>query len=92
MMCLNHEEKKRIDEILHLAGLEKRTNSPTFELSGGWRQRLALGCAMIHRPKLMFLDEPTSGVDPVARREFWDLIYQLAAGGHDDLYHHALHG
>jgi ABC-2 type transport system ATP-binding protein len=75
------EEKKRIDEILHLAGLEKRTNSPTLELSAGWRQRLALGCAMIHRPKLMFLDEPTSGVDPVARREFWDLIYQLAAGG-----------
>ena len=75
------EEKKRIDEILHLAGLEKRTDSPTIELSGGWRQRLALGCAMVHRPKLMFLDEPTSGVDPVARREFWDLIYQLAAGG-----------
>jgi ABC-2 type transport system ATP-binding protein len=75
------EEKKRINEILHLAGLEKRTDSPTYELSGGWRQRLALGCAMIHRPKLMFLDEPTSGVDPVARREFWDLIYQLAAGG-----------
>ena len=73
------EEKKRIDEILHLAGLEKRTDSPTLELSGGWRQRLALGCAMIHNPKLMFLDEPTSGVDPVARREFWDLIYQLAA-------------
>jgi ABC-2 type transport system ATP-binding protein len=75
------EEKKRIDEILHLAGLEKRPDSPTAELSGGWRQRLALGCAMVHRPKLMFLDEPTSGVDPVARREFWDLIYQLAAGG-----------
>jgi ABC-2 type transport system ATP-binding protein len=75
------EEKKRIDEILHLAGLEKRADSPTLELSGGWRQRLALGCAMIHRPKLMFLDEPTSGVDPVARREFWDLIYEMAAGG-----------
>jgi ABC-2 type transport system ATP-binding protein len=75
------EEKKRIGEILHLAGLEKRTASLTVELSGGWRQRLALGCAMVHRPKLMFLDEPTSGVDPVARREFWDLIYQLAAGG-----------
>jgi ABC-2 type transport system ATP-binding protein len=75
------EEKKRIEEILHLAGLEKRTDSLTVELSGGGRQRLALGCAMVHRPKLMFLDEPTSGVDPVARREFWDLIYQLAAGG-----------
>jgi ABC-2 type transport system ATP-binding protein len=75
------EEKKRIDEILHLAGLEKRSDALTVELSGGWRQRLALGCAMLHKPKLMFLDEPTSGVDPVARREFWDLIYQMAAGG-----------
>jgi ABC-2 type transport system ATP-binding protein len=75
------EEKKRIDEILHLAGLEKRTSSPTLELSGGWRQRLALGCAIVHNPKLLFLDEPTSGVDPVARRIFWDLIYEMAAKG-----------
>ena len=74
-------EKKRIDEILHLAGLEKRTESLTLELSGGWRQRLALGCAILHRPKLIFLDEPTSGVDPVARREFWDLIYEMASQG-----------
>lgn len=75
------EEKKRIDEILHLAGLEKRTTSLTLELSGGWRQRLALGCSLVHQPKLLFLDEPTSGVDPVARREFWDLIYQMASQG-----------
>ncbi len=74
-------EKQRIDEILHLAGLEKRTASPTLELSGGWRQRLALGCAILHRPKLIFLDEPTSGVDPVARRDFWDLIYEMAHQG-----------
>ncbi len=75
------EEKQRINEILQLAGLEKRTDSLTVELSGGWRQRLALGCSILHRPKLLFLDEPTSGVDPVARREFWDLIYQMAAEG-----------
>ncbi len=75
------EEKKRIGEILHLAGLEARTGSLTSELSGGWRQRLALGCSMLHRPRLMFLDEPTSGVDPVARREFWDLIYEMASQG-----------
>lgn len=75
------EEKQRIGEILHLAGLEHRTNAPARDLSGGWRQRLALGCAMLHRPPLLFLDEPTSGVDPVARREFWDLIYQMASQG-----------
>ncbi len=75
------KEKARIQEILNLAGLEHHSTLFTNELSGGWRQRLALGCAMIHNPPLLFLDEPTSGVDPVARREFWDLIYQLAAGG-----------
>jgi ABC-2 type transport system ATP-binding protein len=74
-------EKQRIDEILHLAGLQERPHTPTHELSGGWRQRLALGCAILHRPRLLFLDEPTSGVDPVARREFWDLIYEMAAQG-----------
>jgi ABC-2 type transport system ATP-binding protein len=75
------EEKARLDEILHMAGLTERTKAFTRDLSGGWRQRLALGCAMLHRPPLMFLDEPTSGVDPVARREFWDLIYELAHNG-----------
>jgi ABC-2 type transport system ATP-binding protein len=75
------EEAGRIGEVLHMAGLENRARSFTRELSGGWRQRLALGCALIHRPPLLFLDEPTSGVDPVARREFWDLIYELASQG-----------
>jgi ABC-2 type transport system ATP-binding protein len=75
------QEKGRIQEVLHMAGLENRTGTFSSELSGGWRQRLALGCALLHKPPLLFLDEPTSGVDPVARREFWDLIYQLAAGG-----------
>ena len=74
-------EKARIQEILHIAGLESRPREMTASLSGGWRQRLALGCAMLHRPPLLFLDEPTSGVDPVARREFWDLIYQFAFEG-----------
>jgi ABC-2 type transport system ATP-binding protein len=74
-------EKQRLAEILQMAGLVGREDTRTSDLSGGWRQRLALGCALLHSPQLIFLDEPTSGVDPVARREFWDLIYQLAAGG-----------
>ena len=74
-------EKERINEVLHMAGLDGREKTPARDLSGGWRQRLALGCALIHRPPLLFLDEPTSGVDPAARREFWDLIYQLASQG-----------
>ena len=75
------QEKDRIREVLHMAGLEDHIQTPARNLSGGWRQRLALGCALIHSPPILFLDEPTSGVDPVARREFWDLIYQLASDG-----------
>ncbi len=72
---------KRIGEIIEMAGLKEKVKSLTAHLSGGWKQRLALGCALIHRPKLLILDEPTAGVDPVSRRIFWDMIYELANQG-----------
>jgi len=72
----------RRDYVLKMASLEDRRTSMTRLLSGGWKQRLALGCAILHEPPVLFLDEPTSGVDPVARRSFWDLIYQLSVAGH----------
>ncbi len=71
----------RESEIIQMAGLLGRENTLTGSLSGGWKQRLALGCAMVHRPKVVFLDEPTAGVDPISRREFWDLIYGTAKRG-----------
>ena len=73
--------RRRQEEILHMAGLEGRHNVLTAHLSGGWKQRLALGCAIIHNPQVLFLDEPTAGVDPVSRRQFWELIYALARQG-----------
>ena len=75
------QKSRRIPEMLELAGLVGRENVMTSVLTGGWRQRLALGCAIIHKPKILFLDEPTSGVDPKARRLFWDIIYQLSTQG-----------
>ena len=74
-------EKKQIEATLDLVGLTGHVSELARALSAGWRQRLALAIALVHKPKLLFLDEPTSGVDPAARRVFWDLIYELAAGG-----------
>ncbi len=75
------DKKARKDWVIKMSGLEEHRNSLTAILPGGWRQRLALGCALLHKPPVIFLDEPTSGVDPISRRNFWDLIYQLAAEG-----------
>ena len=74
-------EQTRIADTLKLVGLQGHEPELTHSLSAGWRQRLALAIALVHKPQLLFLDEPTSGVDPTARRAFWDLIYELAEGG-----------
>jgi ABC-2 type transport system ATP-binding protein len=74
-------DRARLDEVVELVGLKDQVNQRVSELSTGWRQRLALATAIVHRPRLLFLDEPTSGVDPRARRAFWDLIYSLVEGG-----------
>jgi len=71
----------RLEWVLEMAGLRGREDQLTASLSGGWRQRLALGCAILHEPPVVFLDEPTGGVDPVSRREFWNLINDLADRG-----------
>jgi len=74
-----YAERRRF--VLDMAGLVGRENTLARDLPGGWRQRLALGCAILHEPPILFLDEPTGGVDPLSRRQFWDLINQLSASG-----------
>ncbi len=72
---------ERKDWVLEMAGLADKRSHLTGSLAGGWKQRLALGCAVLHEPPILFLDEPTSGVDPISRRRFWDLIARLSQQG-----------
>jgi ABC-2 type transport system ATP-binding protein len=71
----------RLEEVLQQTGLKARRDQIAGTLSGGWKQRVALACATVHQPPLLFLDEPTAGVDPVSRRDFWQQIHELAAAG-----------
>lgn len=75
------QRKERIEWALAMSNLKGQEYLITGTLPGGWKQRLALGCAVLHRPPILFLDEPTSGVDPISRRQFWDLIHHMAADG-----------
>src|SRR3989442_15493702 len=80
-MVPHGERQRRIDQMVRLADLTGRERQLAGQLSGGYRQRLALSCALVHQPRLIFLDEPTAGVDPVSRRTFWALIRRLADEG-----------
>ena len=75
------EMRDRIEEAIDIVGLHNYRKRQAAQLSGGWKQRLALACALVHRPRLMFLDEPTAGIDPVARRDLWNLLFDLSGHG-----------
>ena len=77
----NSIRKNRIEDLIEMAGLKGHERKITSDLSGAWRQRLALACAIVHQPPMLFLDEPTAGVDPISRRDFWSMIYELASQG-----------
>ncbi len=85
-------DRARLEEVIDLVGLRGLENQRVSGLSTGWRQRLALATAIVHEPRLLFLDEPTSGVDPRARRAFWDLIYELVEQRSDRAGDHPLYG
>lgn len=78
---VNHEFQKRIEEVLTATGLKSVRAKIAGELSGGWKQKLAIANAMLHKPKILFLDEPTAGLDPISRRSVWEILYQLANEG-----------
>ncbi|MES0360579.1 MAG: ABC transporter ATP-binding protein [Anaerolineales bacterium] len=72
---------KRVDEVLEFVGLSKRAHDPVYKFSGGMKQRVSLACALVHQPKMLFLDEPTSGIDPKLRESFWEHFRELTAEG-----------
>ncbi|GER94026.1 ABC transporter ATP-binding protein [hot springs metagenome] len=76
-----NKRKERMEWVLEMAGIKDKKNAITKTLPGGFKQRLALGCAVLHEPPIIFLDEPTSGVDPISRRNFWNLIYEMSQAG-----------